>query len=238
MYVYEHEEKLTIIKMKLLKKENIFKRLLIPTLGTLISGLAILSVQYLLKDSKKIKYENIELTIFHNIDEDGISKVVNGKTNKSSFAHKVIFENSGNLPIKDFIVEYKLNSEFKDIKLTNLNHHTFPEKNFGEIEIQRVENNMIKIKYALINPNERFETFLFHNREASLSVYPRGEGVSVEEGGLLFPNYFYFLIILPLVFIVLTFIYPKHNKIPKSYLEELQKAWDYYSERKQRGEIK
>lgn len=226
--------------MKLLKKENLFKTLLIPTLGTLISGLIILSVQYLLKDSKKMKYENIELTVFHNIDENGISKVVNGKTNKSSFAHKVIFENTGNLPIKDFIVEYKLNSDFKDIELTNLNHQTFPEKNFGEIEIQRVENNMAKIKYALINPNERFETFLFHNGQASLSVYPKGEGVSIEESEflLLLPNYLYFLMILPLIFAVLVFIYFKRNQMSKSDLEELQKAWDYYSERKQKGKIK
>lgn len=226
--------------MKLLKKENIFKTFLIPILVTVVSGLIMLAIQYFTKDSKEIKYENIELNVFHNINENGTSKIINGQINKSFFGHKVIFENTGSLPIKDFSVEYKLNSDFPDIELTSLNHQTFPEKNFGEIKILKVENDLIKVKYELINPNERFETIIFHNRKANLIVYGKGEGVSIEETkySLSMPSYFYILVILPIIFAVVAIIYLNRNQMSKEDIEELQKAWDYYSERKQKGKIK
>lgn len=226
--------------MKIPKKESLLKNFSRPILISVISGLVLIFIQNLLKDSKEIKYKSIELNVFHNINENGTFKIVNGQTNKSFFGHKVIFENSGNLPIKDFSVEYKLSSDFQDIELTNLNHQTFPEKNFGEIKILKVKNDLIKIQYELINPNDRFEAIIFHNRKASLEVYGKGEGVSIKETkfSLPVPNYLYILMISPIIFTVIATIYLNQNQMSKEDIEELQKAWEYYSEKKQKKKIK
>lgn len=99
--------------------------------------------------------------------------------------------NSGGFPIKMLPIRYRFETSSSTFKILMVNHNTKPKYEFGKIASTEIDQYSRRFVYDLLNPGNEFTIIFLTNEVAPLSVYAKGEGLSIklikpERGRLLF----------------------------------------------------
>lgn len=88
--------------------------------------------------------------------------------------------NSGGFPIKMLPIRYRFETSSSTFKILMVNHNTKPKYEFGNIASTEADQYSRRFVYNLLNPGDEVTIVFLINEEAPLSVYAKGEGLSIK----------------------------------------------------------
>lgn len=88
--------------------------------------------------------------------------------------------NSGGLPIKMLPIKYIFETSSSTFKILMVNHNTKPKYEFGNITSTETDQYSRRFVYDLLNPGDEATIIFLTNEVAPLSVYAKGEGLSIK----------------------------------------------------------
>ena len=157
------------------------KRLYILFLIPFIAGIFVVIFQFLLnkldKEEKELTYQiSNAISVIDSEKVEDLDITVNNKKTNSIYHYQVVFENSGQIPLKDLAIKVVYNNTDSTFTLFNYSIQTKPEHEFGKINTNR-EPDGFKLSAALINPGDKIFLSLLTNLETPLEVYSKSEGM-------------------------------------------------------------
>lgn len=88
--------------------------------------------------------------------------------------------NSGELPIKMLPIKYVFKTSSSTFKIFMVNHNTKPKYEFGNITSTEGDQHSRRFVYDLLNPGDEITIIFLTNETAPLSIYAKGEGLSIK----------------------------------------------------------
>jgi hypothetical protein len=159
-----------------------------PVIVTVIGGLIVVAVAYLLFPGPYEKDTELkELSYSIDVPESQLEPEVTGNLkitiNNISTSYLVIYRvriwNSGEVPLKDLPLRFVFNTSESDFKIFKVEHDTKPKYEFGEITKQDIDAYSRRFIYLLLNPKDEDIVTLYTNYPVSLSVYAKSEGLNL-----------------------------------------------------------
>lgn len=157
--------------------KNIYKYFLIPLIVGLIVALIQFGLPYIFGDKKELTYKIIEpVTYFDKNSVGDLNIVINGVESNALFSNQFIFENTGQIPLKDIPIIIHFSNQDTLFKIYNYTLQTEPLIQFGNIEKQLKQTDL-SLKVELINPKDRIFVNVLTNTKRESKVYSKSEGM-------------------------------------------------------------
>lgn len=157
--------------------KNIYKYFLIPLIVGLIVALIQFGLPYIFGDKKELTYKIFEpVTYFDKNSVGDLNIVINGVESNALFSNQFIFENTGQIPLKDIPIIIHFSNQDTLFKIYNYTLQTEPLIQFGNIEKQLKQTDL-SLKVELINPKDRIFVNVLTNTKRESKVYSKSEGM-------------------------------------------------------------
>lgn len=157
--------------------KNVYKYFLIPIIVGFITALIQFFLPFVFGEKKELTYNIYEpITYFDKNSLGDLNIVINGIKTNALFSNQFIFENTGQVPLKDIPITIHFDVQDTLFKIYNYTIQTEPQLEFGNIE-KHLKQNDLSLKIELINPKERIFVIVFTNDKKESNVYAKSENM-------------------------------------------------------------
>ena len=165
------------------EKESIWLKnpLIIPLIVTLIAVIFQFGLPKLFEKDNELSYSLEEPKIHLDQNTIGDIKVkINNIETSLLVSQSARIWNSGGFPIKMLPIKYIFETSSSTFKILMVNHNTKPKYEFGNIASTETDQYSRRFVYDLLNPGDEVTIIFLTNEVAPLSVYAKGEGLSIK----------------------------------------------------------
>lgn len=165
------------------QSKNWFKNYILGPLivGVLLSFIPILYLE-MSHDDRELSYSIEESEVHMRQTVTGASDKTTDANSSSYLAnYQVRIWNSGDLPLKNVPVSLVFENVSNDFDVLSESHNTKPIYEFGEINKESPQQNIVRFKYDLLNPKDEDNVNIRVKGHATLQVHSKIEGTTVKK---------------------------------------------------------